>query len=114
MRATLSRRLIRAALAAGVAGGVLLLTAGAENDFFQFCTTKAYGWPAPWRIEYCLCGGGGTVRPASSRAVNLGLAAGAGLAGFLLGGGGSGRGARAGKEARPHPASRGRAPGSPR
>ncbi len=26
-----------------------------RNPFFEFCTTRAYGWPLPWRIDYCPC-----------------------------------------------------------
>lgn len=98
MRASIRRRLIHATLAAAAVGILLVATAEAENDIFQFCTTKAFGWPAPWRIEYCLCEGGGTLRPASSRVVNFGILAAGGLAGFTLGGGGSGRGGRAGRK----------------
>ena len=107
MRASIRRRLLRSALATTAVGTLLVLTAGAENDIFQFCTTTAYGGPAPWRIEYCLCEGGGTVRPASSRAVNFGILAAGGLAGFTLGGGGSVRGARAGGKRKAPPVSRG-------
>lgn len=54
-----------------------------ENDFFQFCTTKAYGWPAPWKIEYCLCEKDAIESPASSIIVNIGLIVISGLIGFI-------------------------------
>lgn len=31
----------------------------ARNDYFEYCTTKAYGLPYPWRIENCPCDGRG-------------------------------------------------------
>ena len=30
----------------------------ARNDFWECCTTKAYGFPMPWYIDHCLCGTG--------------------------------------------------------
>lgn len=27
-----------------------------RNGFFEFCTTSAYGFPFPWKIDYCPCG----------------------------------------------------------
>jgi hypothetical protein len=43
-----------------IAGGVLLgwCLAG-RNGWFSYCTTVAYGWPLPWRIDHCLCDGQG-------------------------------------------------------
>jgi len=58
--------------------------AGIENDFFQFCTTKAYGWPAPLRIEYCLCEGERTDFPAWAKLANGGLVLASGLFGFMI------------------------------
>ncbi len=26
-----------------------------RNDFWESCTTKAYGFPFPWYIDHCLC-----------------------------------------------------------
>lgn len=63
------------------------LFANTENDFFQFCTTRAYGWPAPWRIKYCECEGLKTSYPAISKIVNLSVVAGSGIAGFVFCGG---------------------------
>lgn len=25
------------------------------NVFFEYCTTKAHGFPFPWRMDYCEC-----------------------------------------------------------
>jgi len=58
-----------------------------ENDFFQFCTTKAYGWPAPWRIDYCECEGARTTYPITGKIVNLSAIVGGGIGGFSLCGG---------------------------
>jgi len=30
-----------------------------RNDWFEYCTTRAYGLPFPWIIENCLCDGRG-------------------------------------------------------
>ncbi|MBN1919028.1 MAG: hypothetical protein JW889_14065 [Verrucomicrobia bacterium] len=39
----------------------ILSLAGTRNSFFEFCTTRAYGHPFPWRVDWCLCAKG---RPA--------------------------------------------------
>lgn len=78
-----------------IAGFAAIITAGVietalaktENDLFQFCTTKAYGWPTPWKIDYCECEDAKTTFPASSRIENLSALAGSGLIGFALIGG---------------------------
>ncbi|MFM7182297.1 MAG: hypothetical protein ACKO2G_12640 [Verrucomicrobiales bacterium] len=78
-----------------IAGFVAMIAAGAlvaafaktENDFFQFCTTKAYGWPAPWKIDSCECEGSKTTYPMTSKLVNFSVIAGSGIAGFALAGG---------------------------
>lgn len=70
-----------------VAGSVVAAFAKTENDFFQFCTTKAYGWPLPWRIAYCECEGSKTTFPTTSKIVNFAMIAGSGVAGFALFGG---------------------------
>jgi hypothetical protein len=67
-----------------VAGSVVAAFAKTENDFFQFCTTKAYGWPAPWRIDYCECEGSKTTFPTTSKIVNFSMIAGSEIAGFAL------------------------------
>ena len=36
----------------------LALFSTARNDFWEYCTTKAYGFPMPWYIDHCLCGKG--------------------------------------------------------
>ncbi len=70
-----------------VAGSVVAAFAKTENDFFQFCTTKAYGWPAPWKIDYCECEGSKTTFPTTSKIVNFSMIAGSGVAGFAIFGG---------------------------
>jgi hypothetical protein len=82
----------KAALVAGliamlVAGAIVTSLAKSENLCYEFCTTKAYGWPTPWKIEYCECEGAKTVHPVASRIVNLSSIAGTGLVGFFLFGG---------------------------
>ena len=74
-----------AAIVGMVAVGLIeVVLAKSENDFYQFCTTKAYGWPAPWRIDFCECEGGKTAFPATSTIVNLSAIAGGGIGGFAL------------------------------
>ncbi len=34
----------------------VLAVAAQRNDFFECCTTRAYGFPLPWHIGWCLCG----------------------------------------------------------
>lgn len=85
-------RTLKAGSIAGIVGilaiGLMeVVLAKSENDFFQFCTTKAYGWPAPWRIDYCECEGATTVYPTTSKVVNLSAVAGGGIGGFVLVGG---------------------------
>lgn len=51
----------------------------ARNDFWECCTTKAYGFPMPWYIDHCLCG---KDQPAINPLfcfVNIGLWAGASI-----------------------------------
>ena len=77
-----------AGLIAIVATGVIeAALANTENDFFQFCTTKAYGWPAPWKIDYCECEGTKTTYPRTSKIVNLSTIVGSGIIGFVIFGG---------------------------
>lgn len=63
---------------------LIAATANIENDFFQFCTTKAYGWPAPWKIEYCLCEGERTVFPLSSIIINTAMVFATGVVTFFI------------------------------
>jgi hypothetical protein len=79
--------LIAGLIAMTAAGAIVALLAKSENDFYQFCTTKAYGWPLPWKVVYCECEGAKTVHPVSSRIGNLSFVAGSGLAGFFMAGG---------------------------
>ena len=87
MKRLLKVGLISGVVAMGVAGSVVAVLAKRENDFFQFCTTKAYGWPAPWKIDYCECEGSKTTYPTASKIVNFSLIAGSGVACFALFGG---------------------------
>lgn len=45
-----------------------------RNGWYEFCTTRAYGWPFAWRIDNCECDGQGglTESPTSSLIMNLG------------------------------------------
>jgi hypothetical protein len=87
MKRPLKVGLISGIVAMVMAGSVVAAFAKTENDFFQFCTTKAYGWPAPWRIDYCECEGSKTTFPTTSKIVNFSMIAGSGIAGFALFGG---------------------------
>ena len=35
--------------------GASIGTTHFRNDFFEYCTTKAYGFPFPWYMNHCLC-----------------------------------------------------------
>ena len=87
MKCPLKVGLISGIIAMAVAGSVVLGLAKRENDFFQFCTTKAYGWPAPWKIDYCECEGSKTTYPASSKILNFSMIGGIGFACFTFFGG---------------------------
>ena len=65
-------------------GSLMAFMAKAENDFFQFCTTKAYGWPLPWKIDHCLCEKGASNFPVFYIIVNIGVVFGFGIVAFLL------------------------------
>ena len=79
------KQALKAGLIAIIAVGTIeAMLANKENDSFQFCTTKAYGWPAPWKIAYCECEGGETIYPKLSVLVNLSTIIGGGIAGFIL------------------------------
>jgi hypothetical protein len=66
-----------------IVGSLVAVMARSENDSFQFCTTKAYGWPAPWKIDYCECEGGQTTYPPLSAIINVGLILASGLCGLV-------------------------------
>jgi len=66
-----------------IVGSLVAVMAHSENDSFQFCTTKAYGWPAPWKIDYCECEGGQTIYPPLSAIINVGLILASGLCGLV-------------------------------
>jgi hypothetical protein len=74
----------RSAIAMLVIGSLVALSAPLENGYFEFCTTKAYGWPAPWKIDYCLCEGGETIYPRLSATINIGIALAAGIGTFIM------------------------------
>ncbi|WP_157211029.1 hypothetical protein [Verrucomicrobium spinosum] len=43
-----------------LAGSLLVCSQrNARNGYFEYCTTKAYGFPYPWLIENCPCDGRG-------------------------------------------------------
>lgn len=45
-----------------------------QNGTYEHCTTRAFGWPFPWRIDNCECDGKGglTEFPSSALAMNSG------------------------------------------
>jgi hypothetical protein len=87
MNRPLTTGLIAGIVAIVSVGAIEAVLANAENDFFQFCTTKAYGWPAPWKIDYCECEGARTTYPAISKIMNFTAIAVSGIAGSVLFGG---------------------------
>jgi hypothetical protein len=42
---------------AGFITALMLTTLGRRNDSFEFCTTRAFGFPFPWWVEWCPCAG---------------------------------------------------------
>lgn len=44
-------------ITATVAGAVMIAFCRTANPLFEFCTTKSYGWPFPWKVDYCPCKG---------------------------------------------------------
>ena len=87
MNRPLKTGLIAGIVAIVAVGAIEAVLANTENDFFQFCTTKAYGWPAPWKIDYCACEGARTTYPAISKIMNFTAIAVSGIAGSVLFGG---------------------------
>lgn len=87
MNQHLKTGLIAGIVAIAAVGAIESVLANAENDFFQFCTTKAYGWPAPWKIDYCECEGGKAVYPVISKIMNFITIAVSGITGFIFFGG---------------------------
>jgi hypothetical protein len=45
-----------------VSGGYVHSQRNARNNLFEYCTTKAHGWPYPWRIDNCPCDGCGGLK----------------------------------------------------
>ena len=62
-----------------VATGLFLLR-HARNDFFEYCTTRAYGLPLPWRVDNCECDGRGGLTEYPGIYAVLNCASGTGLA----------------------------------
>lgn len=64
----------RSTFLSALAVGVVLFAflAVQRNDFYEFCTTRAYGYPFAWRIDNCLCDGRGgrTVYPVHAMILN--------------------------------------------
>ena len=42
-----------------ISGSYVYSQRTARNQFEEYCTTRAYGWPFPNRIEHCECDGKG-------------------------------------------------------
>ncbi|MEM9018539.1 MAG: hypothetical protein AAGC68_16130, partial [Verrucomicrobiota bacterium] len=70
MKQPLKAALLGGLIALIAAGAVEASLAQSRNTLFEFCTTKAYGWPAPWRMDYCECGGLKTEYPFKSMLIN--------------------------------------------
>jgi hypothetical protein len=62
------------AMALSAAGLFLYLQRNSSNTMYEYCTTKAYGVPFPWRIDNCECDGGQTEYPMDSVVWNASLA----------------------------------------
>jgi hypothetical protein len=58
---------------------VMLATSRTRNPAFMFCTTDAHGWPFPWRMDYCPCGGGKVQHRADYWLYNFGILLGTSL-----------------------------------
>jgi hypothetical protein len=61
----------------------LFATCWLRNPFWEYCTTRAYGFPMPWYIAHCLCGKGKP--PVDLRFLSINLAVWI-VAGLLLAG----------------------------
>lgn len=53
-----------------------MATASLRNDSFEFCTTRAYGYPCPWYVDWCECERNASRFPWDYWAINLALAIG--------------------------------------
>ncbi len=84
MNTSLHAELKAGILAMIAGGGIIAALSKTENDFFQFCTTKAYGCPTPWKIDWCPCEKGMPTHPSKYIVVNLSVIAGSGIVGFAL------------------------------
>ena len=84
MKSDMNRPLTACISAIVLTAVIEVALAGVENEIFQFCTTKAYGWPTPWKMDYCPCEGAVTTYPKIHWIVNFSSVFGSGLAAFLL------------------------------
>ena len=52
-----------------------------RNDWYEFCTTRAFGWPFAWQIDNCERDGQGGLKefPSSTLAMNSGAVLGFGI-----------------------------------
>ena len=55
-----------------------------RNPFFEYCTTKAFGWPLPWKIYYCECQKNEIASPLLHLLVNFALLPAIGISTYLL------------------------------
>jgi len=51
----MKHRWIRRSLWCLIPAAVLAALAPVRNGQYEFCTTRAYGHPFPWYVDYCLC-----------------------------------------------------------
>ena len=42
-----------------ISGSYVYSQRSARNSLYEFCTTRAYGWPFAWQIDNCECDGQG-------------------------------------------------------
>jgi hypothetical protein len=66
-----------------IVASLVAVMARSENDFFQYCTARAYGWPTPWKICCCECEGGRTIYPALNAIINIGMILASGFVVFV-------------------------------
>ncbi|MEM7146801.1 MAG: hypothetical protein AAF591_16835 [Verrucomicrobiota bacterium] len=86
---TIGFGLLAAVVGMMLVGGLEVAAAEKRNQWFEFCTTKAYGWPLPWRVDYCACEKSRKERSRVHAVVNVGLILAGGVGGFLIVGGGA-------------------------
>jgi hypothetical protein len=59
----------------GIAALTVCATAAIPNSTRDFCTTNGYGYPLPWRFDYCLCAKGSPSIDLTSFAINSAIVA---------------------------------------